>query len=572
MPIYNYTPINGKQELEGLVIGHYSDPMIFYREYIQNACDSIADAVNNGTLPSMDDGYVAISISPYYKSIEIRDNGIGISKENVLPTLMDMYHSDKDGISSAGRFGIGRLSGGGFCRKLVFRTTTKGETEESVFSMDVDLLRSILADKSKDIPASEVMQEICSIEYNNVAVEDHYMIIQLQNVIQASEDILDETKVVNFIQDIAPIDYNTAFKQLIKNSAGDYYDKCKQLRHIHVSVNNQTDIKKRYGLTIIGNNDEIEKLRFFTLQNNLYGELAWGWYAVTPFSTQIPSTDYNAGIRLRCHNISLDKEIINQYFKEERGNLYFYGEIFVSHPNISPNTGRQGLRSSDEATALIAQLKEYCKTLSSIYKKANTIKGKLKNIKERFDKYQQSAKTCSQSEKEALLQYLQNDVKTFVELVNNPKQTEEIKDISQIYYSQYVNEYSQDIEKLLHPTPSEEPNKVPSSLTETSVSFDIPLLTQNTKPNTPQLQQTTDSTSHNPTTPPIQPLQKAASKPTSKSKDIFQQLLEGGFDDKEVNLIRRVLGMMTVICPPQNKSMLEKLKEDTIELLIKHQN
>ena len=576
MPIYSYTPINGKQELEGLVIGHYSDPMIFYREYIQNACDSIVDAANNGILSSIDEGHVAITISYAYKYIKVRDNGTGIPKDKVLPTLMDMYHSDKDGIETAGRFGIGRLSGGGFCRKLIFRTTTAGENEESVFTIDVDLLRNILDDKSKDLQASEVMQEICSIEYNSVDVDEHYMEIQLQNVIHAEEDILDEDKVVNFIQDIAPIDYNTAFKQLIYTGESEYVNKCKSLKYIHVSVNDQTDIKKRYGLKIVGTDDDIEKLQFFTFSDKFYGELAWGWYAVTPFSIQIPTTDHNAGIRLRCHNISLSQDILNQYFSEERGNQYFYGEIFTTHSNISPNTGRQGLRPSDEATIFIAKLKEYFKTLSSVYKKANTIKSRLRDVKERLESYQKQSAGISQAERDVLLKRLEGDVNKFLDLAHNEKAIEEVKSVYSIYEERYNNTYRQTIDRILHP------NTFSTAVQENreSVSINFPIKTTST---TQAAQETQAINPKVVATPSVNQIIEDSPKPeipitpakpqTGKQqpKDIFAKLAEGGFNSDDISLIRRVLGMMTVICPPQNKAMLEKLKMDTIDLLIKTQ-
>ena len=567
MAVLDYKPIHGKKELEGLVLGHYSDSWTFYREYIQNACDSIVEATKRGILPSIDNGHVAVTFSSHTKNIEIRDNGTGISKDRIKPILMDIYHSDKDGIDTAGRFGIGRLSGGGFCRELVFRTSYFGEEIETIFTLDVDLLRKLLQDDTYQT-TEEVMQVICSVDYHPVSKEEHYMSVCLNQVIQAADEILDEESVINFIQDIAPIDYSTPFKQLVKVCVGEYKDKFDALRYIHVSVNAHTDIKKRYGLTIEGTKDEIDKLRFFTLADAQYGELAWGWYAVTPFSIQIPVTDRNAGIRLRCHNISLEQNILNQYFKQDRGNLYFYGEIFITHSNITPNTGRQGLSPTNEGERLKELFRQYAqKTLYEVYNKANKIKVQQNKVIDWLNRYLREESTLNEEGKKALLEALKNEENKYLTLVQK-KWIDEIQDVVNIYQTKYNDQYKSQIDKLLgriHSNPSIKPNVPPiTPITQPTPHVTPPVTPPVMTSVTPPKTQPTPPISHPiyPSTPPAKPIKV----------DIFQRLANGGFDEKEVNLIRRVLGMMTVICPPQNKNLLEQLKDKTVDLLIANQS
>ena len=161
MAILDYTPIVGKTQLQSLILTLYSDSRTIFREYIQNACDSIYDAVYKGVLESENQGHVAVNINPYARYITIRDNGTGIPKDKAVPTLMDIFHSGKDGINTAGQYGIGRLSGGGYCNQLIFRTSCIGEDIETELTIDVLLLKSILADDTDDRCAEEVMQEIC---------------------------------------------------------------------------------------------------------------------------------------------------------------------------------------------------------------------------------------------------------------------------------------------------------------------------------------------------------------------------------------------------------------------------
>ena len=143
MAILDYTPIVGKTQLQSLILTLYSDSRTIFREYIQNACDSIYDAVSAGILKSENEGHVAVNINSYARYITIRDNGTGIPGDRAVPTLMDIFHSSKDGVNTAGQYGIGRLSGGGYCNQLIFRTSCVGEEIETELTIDVLLLKSI---------------------------------------------------------------------------------------------------------------------------------------------------------------------------------------------------------------------------------------------------------------------------------------------------------------------------------------------------------------------------------------------------------------------------------------------
>ena len=67
----------GKYTLESLTTGMYSDPKIVYREYIQNAVDSLENAVTHGLLEPQG-MRIDIVIDEENAVISIRDNGMGI--------------------------------------------------------------------------------------------------------------------------------------------------------------------------------------------------------------------------------------------------------------------------------------------------------------------------------------------------------------------------------------------------------------------------------------------------------------------------------------------------------------
>lgn len=580
MAILDYTPIVGKTQLQSLILTLYSDSRTIFREYIQNACDSIYDAVSAGILKSENEGHVAVNINSYARYITIRDNGTGIPRDRAVPTLMDIFHSSKDGINTAGQYGIGRLSGGGYCNQLIFRTSCVGEEIETELAIDVLLLKSILADDTDDRCAEEVMQEICTVRHNKAKIEEHYMEVKLKDVTNATDIILNEDVVKEYIRDIAPIDYEVSFKQLVRSTAGEYASRFNGLRCIHVSVNDTVDIKKRYGLTIKGTNDEIYKLRCFTLKDSKYGNIAWGWYAVTPFSVQIPASDENVGIRLRKHNISFDTNLLNSYFKEERGNSYFYGEIFIDNAEILPNSGRQGLAAGEESEALVRCLKEYFKTLTTVYTIANRIKNTLKKVSETLEKFQGDLTT---EQRLAASDYLQKDNAKFIQIISKANYSDEVKDVCDIYFEQYESEIKGKVDALITTPNSKTPpiqggvkrippvvNKIENEPEEIFIPSESSNIEGNNLgkkiPNSTQQPSASFSTSQTPVDNPAN-----TNAQSNQRKNSVERLLEYGFTEAEVSLARRIFGFMNIACPKQNRALLDELQAKAIDSLIVNQ-
>lgn len=116
----------GKYAIESLTTGMYTDPFVMYREYIQNAADSLDDAIQSGLLQEGQAG-IKIRINPARQQITIEDNGAGIPYEKAYRYLSDIGNSRKIQGEKRGFRGIGRFSGISYCEKLTFSTTSYGE-------------------------------------------------------------------------------------------------------------------------------------------------------------------------------------------------------------------------------------------------------------------------------------------------------------------------------------------------------------------------------------------------------------------------------------------------------------
>jgi len=123
----------GKDLLELLSGAMYIDPLTIYREFIQNAADSIDEANAEGLYSGKTRPRIDIALDLEGRTARIRDNGTGIPRNRVLRRLTSLGASKKRGTAARGFRGVGRLAGLAYCQELVFRT--KSLADDSVYEM-----------------------------------------------------------------------------------------------------------------------------------------------------------------------------------------------------------------------------------------------------------------------------------------------------------------------------------------------------------------------------------------------------------------------------------------------------
>lgn len=385
----NYSSEVRKKILSMLMFQLYSDERTIYREYVQNALDSINKAIETRVLDQPKDGVVTIDIDAKHKVIKIKDNGAGIEAANAVRTLLDISPSTKDGVNYAGMYGIGRLVGGGYCHELIFRTSARGEVIGTQITFDVDKIWQMVERDEEDYLATYVINECTTKEPIPAEESDHFFEVELRGVKDdAAPSLLESEAVCNYLREVAPVEYKPEFKNtLMYKSTADnpeFKSLHEGLEKVQVFVG-ETRILKQYGLSIKGTKDTINNLEYFKIEDNKFGILGWGWYALTKYTVQIPKEDKLVGIRLRSHNIQVgDANLLSgtKYWKEDRSNSYFYGEFFVTHPQIRPNGARDGLVPTPESRALESGLRKYFENLKTLYTKANEAKKCIDKIKE----------------------------------------------------------------------------------------------------------------------------------------------------------------------------------------------
>ena len=113
----------GKFTLESLTSGLYVSPLDLYREYVQNAADSIDEALEQGILKKGEEK-ISITVSESERIIKISDNGTGVGANDIYSNLIDIGNSKKRHSNSRG------FRGSGLCKRD-YRTSEKGRCKSS---------------------------------------------------------------------------------------------------------------------------------------------------------------------------------------------------------------------------------------------------------------------------------------------------------------------------------------------------------------------------------------------------------------------------------------------------------
>ena len=116
----------GKDVLELLSSSMYVNPLMIFREYVQNATDAIDDATKVGLLASIADGRIEINLDHIDRRVVIRDNGIGLSNAEFPMRMLSFGASAKRGTDARGVSGCRETFGSWLCPKTCFSRAFEG--------------------------------------------------------------------------------------------------------------------------------------------------------------------------------------------------------------------------------------------------------------------------------------------------------------------------------------------------------------------------------------------------------------------------------------------------------------
>lgn len=353
----------GKYTLESLTNGMYSSPFDLYREYIQNAVDSIDEAVSSGLI-SKSDARIDIVVDTTMHSIKIRDNGCGINSNDAVRTLVDIGNSKKSRLISRGFRGIGRLAGLGYCESLSFVTSAINETQKTTITFDANRLKQMLIPgQNDDDSIYDVIDAVVSKSVSSEKANCHYFEVIL-NGVSPQNGLIEYEPLKKYLVQNAPLPFAPDFMWggTIKSklamsgfSVPEY--------NLHLFYNsNSEQLFKPYADVIIS--DRVKKIddSIHDIQIKVLGTqsepLAIMWYASTNFFGTIIDTSIK-GLRMRQGNLLIgDHMTCSQFFKEERFNGWVIGEIHIINNGLIANSRRDNFEQNEFYFRLIEDIKD----------------------------------------------------------------------------------------------------------------------------------------------------------------------------------------------------------------------
>jgi Histidine kinase-, DNA gyrase B-, and HSP90-like ATPase len=350
----------GKDIIEILTSGMYISPVTIYREYVQNAADAIDAARTAGVISGNRHGSVSINIDHAARSVVIRDNGIGIRRKDVLPTLLGIGGSSKRGTVARGFRGVGRLSGLAYCRELVFRTKATGEEKVVSLSWDCRALRTRLAEPHFNGDLRSIVSDVVSLWYDDSSkISDHFFEVELHDISRLRSDmLLNEQLIHDYLAQVAPVPFSPEF------SFGSSINQTFRTRFksvpIDLSVDNKTVLRPyRDELTFPGTHykltvKDIEFQEFPDVDGQV---AAVAWLAHHDYVRSIPPSLGVRGLRARVGDLQVgDPSLFDELYKEPRFNGWTLGEIHVLDQRIVPNARRDNFEVNHHYSNLIVQL------------------------------------------------------------------------------------------------------------------------------------------------------------------------------------------------------------------------
>lgn len=415
----------GKFTLESLTNGMYSDPKSIFREYIQNATDSIDNAVE-ANLISKEMGEIRVVIDSKNRSISIKDNGTGIPASKVFNTLSDVGNSEKDYTKDRGFRGIGRLAGLAYADTLYFITSYKGEPTKTIMRWDCKEMKRLLSPSNSEIDdIVGVISAISSVESDVEDKDSHYFEVKLEGVTSSSNpdhNLLDENLIKHYLSRVAPVDFDSQrFRQA--REINNYFENkgfripCYKIFFGHRKLPLYKPYSQSLGASVgrerQKTKDLVRDIDYIYEEDENGKPLYIGWLAITDFSGQISDPQVR-GILLRKSNILIGTSTTFDSFFPSEGNVankMFAGEIYILSPDVIPNSQRDDFEPNERYTELHNKLSAWAGSINKKYRRGtsqvSSAKRRIEQANERQEKLEQGLKEGAISSDSKRQEYLE---------------------------------------------------------------------------------------------------------------------------------------------------------------------
>ena len=377
-------------EILGLITsGMYTSPLAIYREYLQNAADSIASS----SAPS--DGRIEIKINLEEQSVTICDNGSGLSHAQAKRALIPISSSKKSRQHDRGFRGIGRLSGLAFGNSVSFLTRRKGEKQATQITWDGENIRIGI---DKKLPIEKIIGQSVVVEKIDVDSRPaDFFEVQVKGISRhAASSILNRDAVRKYVGEVCPVPFGVNFPYTPHVSK--LFEESQLPLDLEVCLDGDNEpASKLYEAGVNGSGGrldefvEFEEIKIPALGHKDYAAI--GWIAHTSYLGAVPKDLGVRCLRARVGNIQVGSEsVFDHLFSENRFNRWCVGEIHVVDSRVVPNGRRDyfepgvHLRNlENQLSAVCRQLERRCRTASHQRNQRRHFESFLEDLESTYD-------------------------------------------------------------------------------------------------------------------------------------------------------------------------------------------
>lgn len=371
----------GLRLLETLTSALYEDPIVFFREYVQNSADAF-------TRHPVTNARIDIKIDKKNKKIVFLDNGYGIPKKDFIDKMTSIGKSDKSkAIDQIGFRGIGRLAAMPFCKELIFKNKVENEEEIQVFSWDGEKYNTLLSQSETDDLESAIEQitqkSVLKYEGN---ISDHFFKVELVSYRTEIEELVNGKDFKQKLSRLLPLKYTDSFeaKKAIHNHYKKFMGESLEKYEFDVYLDDD-QLYKPYSETHILESDIVFwDLSFDQLSEEVPAEkIGVLWFTFNRKVSSNPA-DSPRGIFVRSKNMLLGNEYAIADSVSKGNNDYVttyreltqtlngvYGELLIDTQRLSDNARRDWFKIDQNSNQLRVILTDYLKKLTTYRRDAS---------------------------------------------------------------------------------------------------------------------------------------------------------------------------------------------------------
>lgn len=366
----------GAEILSLVTAGMYDDPLVIYREYLQNSADAIF-AQGDGA------GCVTLQIDVHGSSIRILDSGVGLRPEHAAQRLIPIGRSAKNRTRDRGFRGIGRLAALAFADRVRFTTRNRGGDQVTQVTWDGRALREKYVNETDASAVVEECVSICSVD--DEGRPECFFEVLIEGVARhAASSVLNVDAVRGYIGEICPVPLSSSFpfqknvEEMLK-AHGVYFSMKTFLKGDEKTIERPFEDAVQLSDDCRVSYDKFEKREVPSIDGDAPAAIVW--LAHTSYRGSIPRHLRIRGLRVRVGNIQVGNErAFEDLFTEPRFNGWCIGEVNILDSRIVPNGRRDYFEPGPHLRNLEYHVGAIAQEISARCRKASSQRNRVRAI------------------------------------------------------------------------------------------------------------------------------------------------------------------------------------------------